>query len=444
MSKQRPHLAPTVIAALLATAHTAHADLAAGPMLGHVDMREAIVWAQAEQPSELSVTYSPQGETTRYTAKSVSVEATTAYTAQLVLDQVEPGTTYNYQVLENGQPVGEQYNFTTPSNYLDRSPPPDFKFAVGGAHYAIQDGYEPPYKLLGGGYGIFQTIAQTKPQLMIWAGNTAHLRDSDWASRSGVLKRYSHARAIPELKQLLATVPNYATWGNADYSTRDAGAHYTFREHTEDAFKAFWPSPAEVSALDGIATRFRYSDVEFFMLDVRSYRDDLPDSKSLPTILGDEQIAWLRQELIRSTATFKIIIAGAPILNPADNPLNLSSADREHTRLLEMLRSEQIDGLFCISGGKYYGELTKLVHASSYNLYDLTVGPTTATPQENSDELNFFRVPNSTVEERHFALIEVSGPEEDRLLTVRAMSMEGSELWNRKIKATDLISPNKE
>lgn len=444
MPKQRLLLAPTLIATFLATAPLAQADLVAGPMLGHVDMREAIVWAQADQAAELSVTYSPQGEGKRYTAKSVRAEADTAYTAQVVLDQVEPGTTYDYQVLENGQAVGEQYSFTTPSNYFDRTPPPDFKFAVGGAHYVIEEGYEPPYKLLGGGYGIFETIAQTKPQLMIWAGNTTHLRDSDWASRSGVLKRYSNARAIPELKELLATVPNYGTWGNADYSTRDAGAHYTFREHTEAAFKAFWPSPANVSALDGIATRFRYSDVEFFMLDVRSYRDDRPDSQSLPTILGDEQIAWLRQELIRSTATFKIIVAGAPILNPADNPINLSSADREHTRLLEMLRSEKIDGLFCISGGKYYGELTKLVHASSYNLYDLTVGPTTATPQNNSDELNFFRVPNSTVDERHFALIEVSGPEEDRRLTIRAMSMEGSELWNRKLQATDLVAPDKE
>ena len=104
---------------------------------------------------------------------------------------------------------------------------------------------------------------------MIWAGNTAHLRDSDWATPSGVLKRYSHARSIPELKQLLATVPNYATWGNADYSTRDAGAHYSSREHTENAFRAFWPRPSELSSLDGIATRFRYSDVEFFMLDVQ-------------------------------------------------------------------------------------------------------------------------------------------------------------------------------
>ena len=40
-----------------------------------------------------------------------------------------------------------------------------------------------------------------------------------------------------------------------------------------------------------------------------------------------------------------------------------------------MLRDARIAGLFFISGGKSYGELTRLVHANSYNLYDLTLGP---------------------------------------------------------------------
>ena len=52
----------------------------------------------------------------------------------------------------------------------------------------------------------------------------------------------------------------------------------------------------------------------------------------------------MREELIRSDATFKVIVAGAPILNPADHPHNLSHAEQEHNRLLEMFRSERISG----------------------------------------------------------------------------------------------------
>ena len=174
------------------------------------------------------------------------------------------------------------------------------------------------------------------------------------------------------------------------------------------------------------------------MLDTRSYRDDAPSSDRLPQMLGKAQIEWLRQEIINSTATFKIIIAGAPILNPADNRNNLSYAEREHSDLLQMLRDERIPGLFFISGGKYYGELTRLVHANSYNLFDLTLGPLTANPKENQDELNFFRMPGTSTFERHFALIDINGPEEDRALNIRVMSMEGKELWQRTIQASQL------
>jgi alkaline phosphatase D len=197
-----------------------------------------------------------------------------------------------------------------------------------------------------------------------------------------------------------------------------------------------------VSQLEGLVTQFRYADADFFMLDVRSYRNDTPNSSTRVQILGQEQISWLRQALIQSTATFKVIVAGAPILNPADSRSNLSYAESEHTELLQMLSEERIAGLFFLSGGKRYGELTKLVHANSYNLYDLTLGPLTANPGDNEDELNFFRQPGSSTFERHFALIEFSGSEEARVLTIRVMSMEGKELWNRSIPASSLQPAN--
>jgi alkaline phosphatase D len=430
-------LITTLIASLACL--SLQAALVNGPMLGHVDMREATIWVQTDGPSIVRVAYTESGSNAQPTwSLPVETVNTLGNTAHLTLDQVEPGKTYRYRVELNGELASEAATFKAPSFYHERTPPPDFRIAVGGAHYVIEDGFEPPYQTLGGGYGIFSTIYESKPDLMLWLGNTAHLRESDWSSQSGVLKRYSKARAVEELKPLLASVPNYAVWGNRDYSFVDAGRHYSYREHVSDSFNAFWPQPTQVTALDGITSRFRHADVDFFMLDVRSDRNDRPDSNESAKILGEKQIEWLRQEIIRSSATFKVIVAGSPILNPADNPSNLSYAEREHTALLQMLRDERISGLFFISGGKYYGELTRLVHANSYNLFDLTVGPLTARPEDNSNELNFFRMPGSSTFERQFALIDVSGPEEDRALNLRVMSMEGKELWSREIKASEL------
>ena len=144
------------------------------------------------------------------------------------------------------------------------------------------------------------------------------------------------------------------------------------------------------------------------------------------------------RELLRSTATFKIIASGAPILNPAKSPTNLSFANREHTEFLQMFRDEDISGLVFLSGGKYYGEMTRVVHAHSYNLFDLTVGPLTAKPRDNRDELNFFRVPGTSVFDRHFAQLEFSGPEGDRILKINVIESDGTLLWARTIEAKNL------
>jgi alkaline phosphatase D len=413
-------------------------------MLSQLDLREAKVWVQTDSPAIVRVAYAAADDSSNNIwSTPVETDATAAHTAVATLDQIEPGHTYSYRVEINGEFASSPASFTSPSNYHGRTPPPDFKIAVGGAHYAIEEGFEPPYQILGDGYDIFNTIADAKPALMIWAGNTAHLRQSDWGSQSGYLKRFSHARAVPELKELLQSTPNYATWGSHDFGAPGGNRSSSFRHIAEDSFKAYWPRPVKVEQLNGIVTQFRYADVDFFMLDVRSYRNDTPDSSSRIEILGEAQIAWLRQALIHSDATFKVIVAGAPILNPADSPSNLSYAESEHTEFLQMLSEERISGLFFLSGGKNYGELTRLVHASSYNLYDLTLGPLTAAPSGNEDELNFFRMPGSSTFERHFALIEFTGPEEDRSLTIRVMSTEGKELWNRSISATSLQPASK-
>lgn len=420
-------------------AHSLAAKLASGPMLGSVEMREAQIWVQAEEPSIVRIVYTEDGNP-QNSNRSVPVETNTGLgnTATISLSAVEPGKTYRYMVELNGALLSDSYEFSTPAYYKGRTPPPDFTIAVGGAHYMTEEGFEPPYQTIGAGYEIFQTIAEAKPELMIWLGNTAHLRESDWSSKSGYLKRFARARSAPGLAKLLAGTPNYAIWGEADYGSPEAGMYYSHRKDSEASFRAFWPRPADIPHLEGIATRFRYADVDFFMLDTQSYRNDTPTSKEPFQILGREQINWLRQELIRSKATFKIVLAGAPILNPAKNRSNLSYAESEHSELLQMFRNENITGLFFISGGKYYGELTRLRHASSYNLFDLTVGPLTANPRQNRDELNFFRMPGSSTFERHFALVDFSGPEDDRSITIRMMSMDGKELWSRKIQASEL------
>lgn len=413
-------------------------------MLGPVDMREATVWLQTDGPAIVRVAYRAESSGTREWSLPVETAQRPGHTATVRLTDLRPGETYRYRIEVNGELTPGEHRLALPDFYHDKTPPPDFTFAVGGAHYVTEEGFEPPYQILGSGYAIFESIYKAQPAFMLWLGNTAHLRESDWTSRSGYLGRYQQARSPRELAPLLANIPHYGTWGEADYGSPLADAAYSYRGLAAEAFRAFWPQPVEVPGLEGsFATRFRYADVDFFLLDTRSFRNDQPTSQESLQALGQAQINWLRRELIRSKATFKVVAAGAPILNPANSRGNLSYAKEEHGRLLQMFRDEAIPGLVFLSGGKYYGELTRLVHASSYNLYDLTVGPLTANPRDNEDELNFFRMPGSSTFERHFALIDVAGPEEARTLTLRVMSLEGELRWSRTIPASELQPPGR-
>ena len=440
MNHIKPHFL-LLAASLSALSSSLFAGLCAGPMLGHVGMREVKVWVQTLSPATVRVAYTQSSSNTPNWSIPTQTKASEANTATITLDSVEPGLTYSYQIEVDGNLVTNKHSFTTPAFYHGRMPAPDLRIVIGGAHYQIEDGFEPPYQILGNNYRIFTSILKAKPELMIWTGNTAHLRQSDWSSQSGYYKRYTKARSTPQLQPLLASIPHYATWSSAEYSVNNDGKYYSHRGQAEKSFKAFWPKSVEVSQLEGIPTRLRRADVDFFLLDVRSNRDDLPNSNRKAAILGSTQIEWLRQELVSSTATFKLIIAGAPVLNPADTPTNLSYASEEQTQLLEMLRTEKIAGVLFISGGKYHGELTRLVHISSYNLYDISVGPLTANPKQ-VDELNYFRMPGTNTVERQFTLIDFTGEEENRQLTLRVMNIEGNELWKRTITSKQLQPAN--
>ena len=50
------------------------------------------------------------------------------------------------------------------------------------------------------------------PDFMLWLGDNTYLRESDWNSRTGFIKRYPHTRALSELQPLLASTHHYATW----------------------------------------------------------------------------------------------------------------------------------------------------------------------------------------------------------------------------------------
>lgn len=410
-----------------------------GPMLSDLTFREAQIWTQTEYPATVSIHYfeNSNPEKKFITPKIETTEAS-GCTANFVLTKIEPNRSYTYAIEIDGKLSLETYTFNSLNYYYEKEPPHDVKIAILGAHYAVEPEFEPPYRKLGGGYSIFQRVYETQPDLVLWAGNTAHLRKSDIDSQNGYFKRYSYARSFIQPKELLAQIPNLGIWSYNDYSISTAGKEMPLKHTAQTAFSTFWPKATLVAHQKAFCYTHKISDVEFFFLDVQSQRKTNPSVDSKAVILGEEQIEWLKDALLTSTANFKIIISGAPILNPSKEEKNLSFAENEKQYLLGLLKKYKIPGLFFISGGSYKGELTRMLHSAHYNFFDLTVGPSTAMPLVEDSELNFYRIPGTHTFEQQYTILEIKGAEEDRLLEMQIFSLAGLKLWSRTIRASEL------
>ncbi len=416
--------------------------LHAGPMVGYSEMREVAVWVQTTAPASVQLAYWPQGNPDQRVISPV-VETTHAdnYTATLIAGRLTPGTTYDYAILIDGTTVTLPYeaHFQTLPDYRDRTPPPDFTVALGGGNYVNDRPFDPPNRIPGDGYNIFLAILAKQPELMIWLGNNIYLREADWGSRTGIQARYWHNRAQPELQPLLGSVHNVAVWSTHDYGPSEADRYYQGQGNATESFQQHWANPQhELVDEIGNACSIRWADAEFFLLDDRTFRDLTALTESKREIVGETQFKWLLESLRKSTATFKVIVMGSPMLNPADSPLHLKAAAQERDKFIERITWAEVEGLFFVSGGKDFGEFTKLVRAGASDAYELTLGPLTGRPATETDELNYHRVPSTATFQRQFATLGFHGPEDARELTVTVYDADGVELWSKTLSASEL------
>lgn len=417
--------------------------LQAGPMLGYADLREVAIWVQTKRAARVRVRYTEQGRPgPGLLTDEVQTVKNRAFTAHLIADQVQPGKRYAYTVLVNGQPVALPYptTFQTQPLWQYRTDPPTFTFAVGSCTYVNEPPYDRPGTPYGGNYEIFTSIAAKKPDLMLWTGDNTYTREVDWNSRSGVLKRYTHTRSLPEMQPLLANTHNYAIWDDHDYGPNDSDRSYWLKPVTLEAFKLFWANPNYIFD-EGCTGTFVWGDCQFFLLDDRTYRapDEQPDGPA-KAYFGEKQLTWLLDALHYSKATFKFIVTGGQVVNPSKLFENYAIYATERDRLLRAVAEANVSGVVFITGDRHHSIVHRLDRPGTYPLYDVTISPLTSGPaRPAASELTQPTVVEGTLlTERNFATMEISGPPRSRVLTIRAFDAGGAQKWVRTLRAEEL------
>ncbi|HJV26935.1 MAG TPA: alkaline phosphatase D family protein [Aromatoleum sp.] len=426
------------------------ATLAGGPMAGPATSEHVGVWLMTNAPAQVQVEYWPQGQpdSARRSAP-VATSARGGHIARVDLDGLLADTRYTYRVLLDGAPVefGEQPAFTTPP--ADPAAPRELVIATGSCSYIPDSPYDLTQNSFGAGFDIFDSIAALRPDVMLWLGDSIYYRDEDLASTDEATvrmqARWAATRSFEPLQRLLRTGQHVAIWDDHDYGPNNSDREFPLKATALELFRNNWTNPSYgLPGLPGIFSRVPLGDVELFLLDDRYYRDDDASEDPGRTMLGAQQLEWLKSALRASRATFKLVANGSRMLSDRPSPETLGGEGwhnfpRERQAFLDWLIAQRIDGVFFLSGDIHYTHLTERERPGTYPLTELTCSPLTSRVHPRPFPVR--EVPGTLVTQRNFCTLEFSGPAGARLMRVAAWNAAGTRLWQAEFPAARLRTP---
>ena len=448
----------TLVAIFLFAAAFASAKgtLISGPMLGYQAQREVLIWVETKEARTVALDYWLAGKPE--TAKKITKTRPRIYPSgtqpmKFALPLLEMGASYEYALTIDNEKVTRPYPlaFKTRTQWEWRTPPPDFKFIFGSCAYLNEPIYDRPGTPYGKGTEIFQHMADSGADFMVWGGDNWYLREADFSSESGIWYRYSHDRATPDLQKLYAVMHHYATWDDHDYGSNDANKSFELKDVSLAAFKAYWGNATWGEADNlGVYGKFFWGDAAFFLMDNRWYRDDdhLDDSAAvaMKTQYGARQRDWLKQSLLAAQTLgqfpFKFIVTGGQVITDfGGKSETFAYYTREREDLLKFIADEKIPGVIFLSGDVHFTELAKKQIGATQWVYELTSSPfssgaevAAATERKNDSH----RVEGTFVADQNYCTVALGGPKGARVITMACFDKTGTKRWERTIAEAEL------
>jgi alkaline phosphatase D len=322
-----------------------------GVQAGEVTSSQVVLWSATDRPARMLVEYAA---TERF-QKARRLAGPTA----------RPDTGYTAKVLLTGLPAGQELFYrVTFADLADRnrlSAP-----VVGRVKTAPEDGVDVSFVWSGdtggqgwginlewGGMRLYDVMRRTAPDFFVNSGDLVYadgplraeveVPGGAWKNvvtpaKSKVAEtteefrgQYRYNLMDEHVRRFNAEVPVYVQWDDHDvldnwfpgqlldddrYTIKSVSA---LAAHAKRAMLEFTPLMAHPRDAERVYRRVgRGPHLDLFMLDMRSYRG--PNGENRETaltdaarILGREQTAWLKRELVASRATWKVIAADMPL-----------------------------------------------------------------------------------------------------------------------------------
>ena len=153
-------------------------------------------------------------------------------------------------------------------------------------------------------------VQNWNPDLFIWLGDNIY---GDSPDIDILREEYRRQREVPSSLPVLRSIPQLAVWDDHDYALNNHDRTNPAKEKALQAFQEYWANPAYgLPEVPGVFFDYQYGGVDFFFLDVRYHRspNEEEDGES-KTMLGAEQLEWLKTKLSESKAPFKVLVSGS-------------------------------------------------------------------------------------------------------------------------------------
>jgi len=217
---------------------------------------------------------------------------------------------------------------------------------------------------------MWSVLSERNPDLFIWLGDNVYGDTEDMSVLEG---RYTQQKSIHDYKLFSENRPIIGVWDDHDYGADNSGAEYPKKEESQQLFLDFFnvPQDSPRRVQKGIYTSYTYDienkKIKFILLDVRYFRGD--PNKINSDILGEEQWAWLKNEL-DDDVDLNFIVSSYSILSPplpgAEEWADLPRAKTKLFRLIES--SENTDKVVFVTGDRHFSAvLTKRYRGIVYN-----------------------------------------------------------------------------
>lgn len=356
----------------------AQAQLESGPMVGHTTARATTLWAYDAQAAGLTFELWPADQDQAAgTRVVVPLGEGQSPVFRHTFTALKGNTEYRYRVQAKGRDAVGGSLTTAP----EPGKPAKFSYVVTSCMNPMQFPLQPAW----------DEVLRQKPAFHLLLGDNVY---ADTTSYLVLRRHHLQQRAVPNFARVLATMPSYATWDDHDFGPNDSHAQTPGKENSLALFRDMWANPAFGTAeTPGVFYRFRWADVEYFVMDNRYYRTDEHAQVPNKTQFGEAQLKWLYDGLRESKATFKIVATGYDVMS--------SRYPDEIKVIAEIIRRSKARGVLFHAGDIHRNEFKQQDHGAGYPITQITSSGIARNPK------------------RPWAMIDIDTTAEDPSLTAR-------------------------